>query len=348
MIANSIRDALPPKLKAWFRHVRRALVDHRGTRPLSGIVAADSFGSLVDAREAWLFATLPPAVAAYQYDIFSKVSQKRLARRLGLSVAEDYVACAPLTEALAYVEQHHLDRFVIKPNSSRSAIGCHPLVRDGEGFFLDVRSGRRFRHDLLAPTLRGELIRGRDDAWIVEELLLPADGSTSVIEDYKLYCFGGKVELIFYKRPLPGDKLGVRHWYTRDWVPVTPGDRHYPPRPFAPIHGARLVEAAETASSQLCYPFIRIDLYDASRGVVLGEFTPGPGRAYCFNEAWNPRLVALWHEAARAIAEGIRAGRITPLGPEPAVHPERDVTPDPDEDQLPDTGTTRPEPAHLA
>ena len=158
-----------------------------------------------------------------------------------------------------------------------------------------------------------------------------------MIGDYKMYCIGGKVELIFYKRPLVGKQKYRRHWYTKDWDHVTPGQKVHPPRTFAPINGARLIEFAGAASSRLCYPFIRLDLYDTDRGIVLGEFTPGPGGAYSFNVEWNPYLVRRYHEAATAIAEGIRTGRIVPLGPDPEP---ATTTPEP--------ATTTPEPATTA
>ena len=90
-----------------------------------------------------------------------------------------------------------------------------------------------------------------------------------------------------------------------------------PKVPAAPLSDRRqeLLATAEAAASALCYPFIRIDLYDTSRGVVLGEFTPGPGRRYAFLPDWDVRLSRRWREAAAALEEGIGSGRIRPLMP---------------------------------
>lgn len=334
---RALRRAVPPALKAWLR----ALRPRRGHQRPPGLVASESFGVLVSERKSWLFANLPESAAAYHYDIFFKTSQKRHARRLGLEVAHDYLTNVSLDEALAYIEDTQLDRFVIKPNLSYSGIACRMLIREN-GAFRDLLSGRRLRTSRLRRELRDEQIRGRPDEWIVEELLLPADGSTSVIEDYKFYCFGGVTELITHRRPGRGPKKRYRYRFTRDWEPVEVGfDDRNDGKPRVPANAARLLEVAEGAASQLCYPFIRIDLYDTSRGIVLGEFTPGPGQRYGLNPEWNARFVRRWHEAANEIVEGIRSGRITPLGPEPVDHPQRDVTPDVDEDPQADTGITR-------
>lgn len=147
---------------------------------------------------------------------------------------------------------------------------------------------------------------------------MPVDGSVGLIEDYKLYCFAGRVELILHKQPLGSAQETYNRIYTRDWTPVNVGlEDQDDVIVEAPINGARLVQVAEYASSRLCYPFIRIDLYDTSRGIVLGEFTPGPGRAHDFNAEWDERMSTRWVEAASRLKEGIRAGNIQPLHPEP-------------------------------
>ena len=272
------------------------------------------FGTLVDQREAWLHAHLPPEVARYQCDIITKARQKDMAARLGLPVARTYLTGVPLAEAVAFVEDRALDQVVVKPNWSRSGIGCKALVaRDGG--YLDLKRGM---HGSLASHRR-DMLRayeplGRDDAWIVEELLLPVDGALRAIDDFKLYCFGGRVEVIVHKRAVEGGS--DNSIYTRDWRPVNVGMDDRDTLVYqAPLSGQRLVEFAERASGQLFYPFIRVDVYDSSRGIVLGELTPGPGRRYRLNEEWNAVFVQRWHEAAEVLLDGLRSGAIRPLGP---------------------------------
>lgn len=316
MAGWTLIDGLLSPLRALRRRRSHRLGLQLGNRPASHSAARGSFGWLVDERKRWLFDVLPPASAETHWNLFDKRSQKALARRLGLSVAEDYVVGLPLSEALDAIERRALERFVIKPVLSHSAKGCRALVRERAGF-VDVATGRRWHRRGLERVLRRDVIAGRDDVWLVEEMLHPFSGRLEPIEDVKLYCFGGTVELVLLKRPRQGAKGYEGQFYTRDWEPVNVGleDREEP-MTHIPINGRRLIEAAELAASQLCHPFIRIDLYDAHRGVILGEFTPGPGRRYGFNATWDAYLVGRWHEAAASIEQGIRSGRIVPLGAE--------------------------------
>ncbi len=309
---TTIRSLAPESLKALWRRLRRA--EAAGDRPSRPWATPGSFGAMVADRKQWLFETLPPDAASYHYDIFAKVSQKRLARRLGLSVARDYVERAPLAEALATVERLGLERFALKPDSSHNAVGFRRIVRVGDGYH-DLGSGKRGSLRWLERSLRREVAaRGRADAWVVEELLMPPDGPDAPVEDYKFYCFGGVTEIILHKWPAPNGVGTQRNWYARDWSPIVvsvrgPGEGV----PRAPLAGAQLVDVAERAASRLCYPFIRMDLYDTSRGVVFGEFTPGPGLINAFTDAWSERLRLRWLEAEAALRERIRSGELVPL-----------------------------------
>jgi len=329
MNGRALRTLVPAWLRAWYHRRRRQRSLRRGNGPGEPVPGGVSFGDLVRNRRDWLRTHLPPASLDLHLDVMTKESQKRLARRLGLEVAVDHVVGRPLAEALAHVERAGLERFVIKPTSSYSGIACHAFVREGARY-RDLRSGRWLRMGELGQLLRRERIRDRDDRWLVEELLLPPDGALAPIADYKFYCFGGRVELIVHKRAAPGPKGYHAQLYDRDWHPVNVGleDRDDPVAE-APLNGARLVATAERAAASLCYPFIRIDLYDSHRGVVLGEFTPGPGRAYGFNAEWNARLVRRWQEATAALEEGLRSGRVTPLGAEPSALAEPPPAPEP-------------------
>ncbi len=308
------RSIVPDRLKS----VVRSLVPGRRAARASGRRGrSGTFGPLVDRRREWLFGHLPAESAAYHYDIFTKTSQKRLARRLGLRVADDYLVGVPLDEALAFIERSRFERCVIKPNLSYGAKGFRALERV-DGAFRDLRTGAIASVGRLEHQLRREFdMRARPDEWVVEELLESFDGSAELPDDYKVYCFGGTAELIAHKRPIPGTRRYHAATVSRDWEPLDVGLEPVDDAAVvAPVNGGRLVEVAEEAASQLCYPFIRIDLYDTTKGVVLGEFTPGPGRRQEFDAEWDERLTRRWHEAAAAIDRGIRSGEISPLLPE--------------------------------
>lgn len=314
---EKVRAWVPAPLRAWWHDERKRDRRRLASTPSVGRSGEPTFGALVSARKRWLFETLPVASAELHYDLFTKESQRRMAERLGLSTAQTYLAGAPLDEALAFVERRRLERFVIKPNLSSSSIGVRPLVREGD-WFRKINGGRiRGIEGVKRDLVRARPRRGRTEEWIVEELLLPPDGAEAPLDDYKFYCFGGRMEFVAHM--WKASRRPHKRWanYTRDWEPVEviTGKPNVPPAAISPRR-RELVETAEAASAQLCYPFIRIDLYDTSRGVVLGEFTPGPGRRYDVLPDWDERLSLRWREAAAELEEGIRSGRIHPLMPD--------------------------------
>lgn len=308
-----LRHFVPPQLRRAARALLRRLTPTKGIRRQPG--DPTSFGTVVDERWTWLPQHLPPDVARYQGDIYTKDDQRRLGERLGLQMAETYLAGVPLAEVLAYVEEHALERFVVKPISSYNAIGCRALVATERGF-LDLRSEQQLSlegHGFAMARAYAPL--GRRDAWVLEELLLPVDGTLRAVDDYKFYCLGGRVELVLQTRPQRRGKR-FKQFHDRKWQPVKVGleDR----KTFVyevPVNGRKLVQFAEAVASRLAYPFMRIDAYDTTRGIVLGEFTPGPGRTHEFNDEWNDYLLRRWYEAEAALLEGMRSGTITPLGP---------------------------------
>lgn len=314
-----LRRVLPPALKAWLKGSEASAKSQHARSHASTEATEATFGYLIDNRRDWLFANLPTASAEYHHDMHGKQQQKRLAMRLGLEVAEEYLANVPLARAIHFIEQADLERFVIKPTASRSSVGCRCVIRDGEGF-LELLSGRRYQNlrELERDAAREYAKLERADEWVLEELLMPADGSVSLVEDYKVYCFAGVAELILQKKLIPGEKQYRIQWYTRDWTPVDVGK--YSDRVdktlAAPRNAARLVEVAEAASSKTCYPFLRVDLYDTSRGIIFGEFTPGPGPRRGYNAEWEARLARRWFEAANTLEQGLRSGSIKPLYPE--------------------------------
>lgn len=281
--------------------------------------AGATFADIVDDRRTWLFENLPHESAEYLHDLHPKDKQKQLARRLGLSVADDYLTRAPLTEALDFVSRSQHRTLVLKPMHGRSATGVFCLVRE-EGGFRDLKSGKVLGLGALRRRALDSYGRlGRRDEWQVEELLLPADGSIGFIEDHKFYCFAGRTELILQKGVIEedGHNRGVIRWYDRDWQPVETGvwPKHISERLVPPPAAQALVETAERATGQLPMPFMRIDLYDSHKGVVLGEFTPGPGGMWQFNAEWQDRLIDRWHEAAAKVKQRLDSGALAPMFP---------------------------------
>lgn len=315
--------SLQGRVKAVLRTLRSNLKSRpRKTSKSATATGEPRFADLIDARGEWLYAKLPRPAADYLYHLHGKDKQKALARHVGVSVAQEYVSGVPLADALAFIESSPLELFVLKPNNGRSGSGVFCLVREPGGF-RELKSGKvhrlgRIRE--LALESYGALKRA--DEWLVEELLLPSDGGVRHIEDYKFYCFAGRVELILQKGDI-GAGRNMRHvirFYGRDGQAVDTGVwPHATSDELVPTPNLEvLIAESERIAGQLTTPFMRIDLYDSQRGVVLGEFTPGPGGLRLFNQAWTERLTRRWHEAAVELEADLTSGRRKPLLPEQA------------------------------
>lgn len=108
---------------------------------------------------------------------------------------------------------------------------------------------------------------------MVEELLLPRVGD--VLIDYRCFSFDGKVIAINEDSPLHNMVEGV--FVDANWQPFDiPKHIEKPPVPFPdkPETLDEIVAAAETLGQGI--DFVRIDIYDTTRGITLGEMTIYP------------------------------------------------------------------------
>jgi hypothetical protein len=194
----------------------------------------------------------------------------------------------------------NVDECVVKPVRSYSSRGVMSLRREGElSFFcLQQRCVLRLVNilDQLNAAMRGHQIANH---WRLEELLLPPSGLCRPVDDYKFYAIGGQVGLILQVCRLEdGQKY---RWYDRDWQPVPTGkyDDQLDHTLLPPRKPEQLSRVARQLSEALPAPFCRIDLYETSHGVVLGELTPVPGTYHTLGADADlylgAMLEAVWH-----------------------------------------------------
>lgn len=164
----------------------------------------------------------------------------------------------------------------------------------GHGQHLCDDSGRLLDRDLLEPyALSREATRAHcrrllnevfsTEEWaysrippriFVEEALQPATGAT--LTDYRLYTFGGRVRALSLGSP----GYRKRRWnifLTPQWeeIPLTAYREALPePRPPKPDALPELIAAAERLGRGI--DFVRVDLYDTTNGLRLGELTLYP------------------------------------------------------------------------
>lgn len=190
----------------------------------------------------------------------------------------------------------NVNNIVLKPLSSHSSFGVFLLKKTRENHFHNLidNSEKDFSEILL------EAKRIMDDKkfpnnWMLEELLEPLEGVSSV-DDWKFYTFYGKCPLILQKHRTEEGKIEYQ-WYDQDWNVVTNTGRYRDAinKDLTPPKMAKeLYELAINTSKLIPAKFMRIDLFETTKGPVLGEFTPFPGGFSMFYEYYNKLLGEYW------------------------------------------------------
>lgn len=144
------------------------------------------------------------------------------------------------------------------------------------------------------------------------------DRTADELQDYRFYVFAGQVKAANLGSPTLRQRSQVAAWYAdgRPWV-LTQGRELLVERPL-PSNWDALKQTAETLSAGL--DFVRVDLYDTTEGIVLGEMTlypeaGGPDTPTAC-PVFNQWLGDCWREAWQEM--GWVPGRWRPQrGPEP-------------------------------
>jgi hypothetical protein len=138
----------------------------------------------------------------------------------------------------------------------------------------------------------------------VEERLQQAAGGELL--DYRFFTFDGVVQMIgvgsaTYRRN------GENVFFTPDWKPIALTqyrERLPDPLPSPPSRLAEMIAAAERLGKGI--DFVRVDLYDSTRGVMLGEITLYPESGVPDSPTSCPRfnlwLGDFWRRPAHAKA----------------------------------------------
>jgi len=189
---------------------------------------------------------------------------------------------------------------VLEPDRGATGIGVTVLVPGGPGQWRDDRAGRTYDMTSIRDRMRWVLSQndGHPDEWLVEELMVPREGRGLI--EYGCYVFGGvEVPLVRAGRTVGGRTC--KRWFTVDGEPVVverpgwmfPVDDGLPgPRDMAELLGvARMVAAAVPT------PFLRVDVYDTTRGLVVSEVNPTDGYRAGFVSDWDRILGQLLDEA---------------------------------------------------
>lgn len=208
------------------------------------------------------------------------------------------------------------ESFVLKTNRGSTSQGVFPCRRRDDQFLVGGADEPLSATDLVH---RIEHVRETSrveypvfaEEWLRTDTIAPPD----VPEDIKLYSFFGHVGMIMIRSvPKHGAKYSVRY-LTRegeDLGDISP-DRRISDQIPAPDDLEGLVAAAERLSAAVRSPFIRVDLYETTRGVVFGELTPLPGGRQYFTDGIDEQLGRLWEDAERRLAREVMATGVLDL-----------------------------------
>jgi hypothetical protein len=145
---------------------------------------------------------------------------------------------------------------------SRYKLTRQEVIRHCKTWLAATHSRRQWAYQHIQPLI------------LAEEVLLQREGGE--LKDYKFYTFYGKAELVKVFSQT------IRHDHTEilldaDWKPIQLSNRKeshpasIPPQPHSyPEMLATVRKLGESLD------FVRVDLYDTTRGVVLGEMTIYP------------------------------------------------------------------------
>lgn len=173
------------------------------------------------------------------------------------------------------------DKFVLKTNDggggnntiicrAKSALNREEVRRNLDSWLnkKDINPGREWGYSLIPKSVI-----------MAEELLENTAHPDETVDDFKFYCFGGKVFCIQHDVGRYMDHH-TRTFYDADWnhLHVRMLMRDNPDGEPRPANLEEMVDVAEKLSRD--FPHVRVDLYTAYNKVYFGELTFYTGAGY--------------------------------------------------------------------
>lgn len=196
------------------------------------------------------------------------------------------------------------DKFVVKAIKGTNGVGVFALVRDGDKYIDVLRRQALSRSpQALVDLMSGRIERRQMSPELVIEELIPSaygDGRPVAL-DCKVYCFYGVVGMIMMRDATSmRGATGVHARYLDqdgsslgDVMSHVTIDESLP----GPLHLDELVSAASRMSAAVPVPFVRLDFYERTDGIVFGEVTPAPGGSQYPRADVDHKLGVLWEDA---------------------------------------------------
>lgn len=265
-----------------------------------------------------------------------KLRNYRLAASHGIAVPEIHATWTTVDE----IDLSGLpDEFVVKSDGGAGGHGVLPLRRESEDRYRLVSTDKVMSADDVRERLRS--VTSLSGPYFAEELLRPAASDATIPEDVKIFAFYGEIGQVLLRHVHEHGNLRRTNYRFVDSSGTDLGDgvwdRRLDPSIPLPAQLETMVEAARHLSMAVGVPFVRVDLYETDRGVVLGELTRVPGGRPQYSPAHDAFMGELYENARwrleRDIVEGRPPGILHGAHDAPNPYPPEHVS------QLPDPGT---------
>lgn len=206
------------------------------------------------------------------------------------------------------------ERFVLKPNIMSSSAGVLVLRKLDDGTYYESLTKKTLTlDDIIAEQTRclEKTTYKKTFRIFAEEIIVDARNPQFVPADYKVYCFYDKPALI--QQIDRNVKPTGTAFFDGNFQPLELKGRiesswkHYQLiDPVYPGTAKSMLEITSRITKLIKTPFMRVDLYNSTRGALVGELTPAPGgpyhgTLYKFTEAFDLELGQEWHDAVRRI-----------------------------------------------
>lgn len=198
------------------------------------------------------------------------------------------------------------EKIVIKPYNGFSSRGVYLGFK--ENYVYKVKTGELLDDwAIVRNHMKDDLSSGavKEDRWIVEELILEEGDNLMPARDLKFYCFYGQAALVLEIVRFPN---AAYCFWDRDKKRVDTGaylDQTFSGAGFS----ERMLEVAESISSQIPSPFMRIDFHSTGSELVFCEFTPRPGGAWLYSKSIDQILGDSYLAAEGRLLNDLLAGK---------------------------------------
>lgn len=204
------------------------------------------------------------------------------------------------------------DKMVLKSDGGHSGHGVFILQRTAQGWET-LDGGIAFQGNTPSAEIL-ERFSHWHGPYFAEELL-EGTSDSAIPEDIKVYTAYGEVLQILLMQA-GGEGSMDRRSYTRRYLGADGEDLGkvaemgtWNPEIPTPENIDHITETARHLSRAVGMPFVRVDLYQTPRGLILGELTPTPGGRQRYRGEHDAYMGLEWVKAQSRLEQDLAAGR---------------------------------------